>query len=174
MRRSLPEDESIPPRKVDAVFPGDEVETSMVFEGSPAQIWPTLLFYEQVVEKPPWHLRLILPVPLGTKGSKSQVGDEALCLYREGHLVKQVVRVEQERSYDFRIVEQELPIAGGTQLFGGSYSLREIVPGRTRVTVLTRYASRWRPRRLFRPLEAAVCHLFHRHILRAMRRGVPC
>jgi len=60
-------------------------------------------------------------------------------------------------------------------LSGGSYSLRERPDGRTEVAVTTRYTQGRRPAWFWRPVEAAVCHLFHRHLLAAVRRkvGVP-
>lgn len=148
------------------------VVTRMVFDGTPAQAWKTLMFYEQLDRRPPLYLRLLLPVPLGTTGSKSKVGDEAHCSYRGGHLIKRVTRVEDLRAYGFQVVKQELSFGGGMRLSGGEYSLRELAPGRTEVAAVTNYESPRRPRWLWRPIETAVCHLFHQHILRAMRRSI--
>jgi hypothetical protein len=147
------------------------VSTSMIFEATPDQVWERLMFYEQIDERPPIPLRLLLPVPIRTVGRKSEVGDEARCLYEGGHLVKRVTRIERGRHYGFEVVEQALDLGGGMTLSGGAYDLREIAPGRVEVTVTTRYASPKRPRWLWEPIEGAVCHAFHRHILRAMRRG---
>jgi hypothetical protein len=143
----------------------------MTFGVPPEQAWDALLFYEQIDRRPPLHLRLLLPVPIRTEGRKSEVGDRALCLYEGGHLVKRVTHVERARRYEFEVVEQSVAIGGGLRLSGGAYALRELPRGRTEVAVDTRYASPRRPRWLWRPLEAFVCHMFHRHILRAMRRN---
>jgi hypothetical protein len=142
----------------------------MTFAAPPAQAWRAIMFYEQIDERPPLHLRLLLPVPIRTEGRKSDVGDEALCLYEGGHLVKRVTAVEEGRLYRFDVVEQALAIGGGLRLSGGAYALRALPGGATEVTTETRYASGRRPRWLWRPIEATVCHMFHRHILRAMRR----
>ena len=145
------------------------VLTPMTFPAPPAQVWRRLMYYEQIEERPPLHLRVLLPVPVKTVGRKSQVGDVARCEYEKGHLVKRVTRVDEGRCYAFEIVEQALEVGGGMRLSGGEYALREI-PGGTEVTLSTRYQSRRRPRWLWRPIEAAVCHSFHRHILRSMRK----
>ena len=65
------------------------------------------------------------------------------------------------------------------QLNPASYNLRignkgiiETPDGRTEVSVSTRYVSNKRPRWLWAILEAMVCHSFHRHILRSMRRAI--
>jgi hypothetical protein len=129
------------------------------------------MFYEQIDQRPPWYLRLLLPVPIRTEGSKAAVGDEALCLYVGGHLVKRVTRVEQSALYAFAVIEQKLDV-GGIVLSDGEYSLRARFDGGTDVTVTTRYASTRRPRWLWRPIEGLVCHAFHHHILRAMRRAI--
>lgn len=147
------------------------VVTRMTFAASPQQVWNRLMFYEQIEERPPLHLRLLLPVPTGTEGRKSEVGDEARCVYEGGHLIKRVTRIEVGRHYGFEIVEQALEVGRGIKLSGGGYTLREIEAGRTEVTLATRYVSPRRPRWLWQPIEAAVCHTLHRHILGAMRRN---
>lgn len=146
------------------------VLTQMVFAVPPDEVWNRLMFYEQIEERPPLDLRLLLPVPTGTEGRKSQVGDEARCLYQGGHLIKRVTRIESGRHYGFEVVEQVLEVGGGIKLSGGGYTLREIAGG-TEVTLATRYVSPRRPRWLWKPIEAAVCHRLHRHILGAMRRS---
>jgi hypothetical protein len=94
------------------------------------------------------------------------------CSYRSGHLLKRVTRIDPERHYGFDIVEQNLTIGAGLTLSGGCYALRALPDGRTEVAVTTRYLSPKRPRWLWQPIEAAVCHLFHRHLLATMRRSV--
>jgi hypothetical protein len=147
------------------------VATRMTFVASPERVWSRLMFYEQIETRPPLHLRLLLPVPVGTVGRKSVVGDEAKCLYQSGHLVKRVTRIDPGRHYAFEVAEQSLEV-GGMTLSGGEYTLDEIEAGRTQVTLATRYVSPRRPRWIWRPIEEAVCHAFHRHILRAMRRNL--
>ena len=148
------------------------VATSMIFPATPAAVWDGLLFYEQIDRQPPLHLRLLLPVPIETVGRKSQIGDEARCLYQGGYLIKRVTEVERGRRYAFEVAEQALVVRGGLTLSGGEYLIRELARGSAEVRIVTRYASSRRPRWLWQPIEHAVCHSFHRHILRAMRRQV--
>jgi hypothetical protein len=83
-----------------------------------------------------------------------------------------VTHIDPNRVYGFDVVEQELAFGGGLKLAGGGYTLREL-PGRiTDVAVTTRYTSTKRPGWLWKPIEATVCHLFHRHLLRAMQRRI--
>jgi hypothetical protein len=152
--------------------PTTSVATSMIFDAAPADVWERLLFYEQIDQRPPLHLRLLLPMPIETAGRKSQIGDEARCLYDSGYLIKRVTQVEPGRCYAFEVAEQALVVGGGMRLSGGEYLIHELARGRAEVRIVTRYASHRRPRWLWRPIERAVCHSFHRHILRAMRRSV--
>ena len=147
------------------------VVTRMHFDAPPAQVWEGLMFYEEIDSPPPLYLRLFLPVPVRTEGRKSAVGDETTCVYRDGHLLKRVTRVDAGRYYGFDVVEQNLAV-GGTILAGGCYMLTEL-PGRgTEVAITTRYLSPKRPGWLWKPIEATVCHMFHRHLLSAMRRRI--
>ena len=143
----------------------------MRFHASALRVWHLLMFYEQVDVAPPLYLRMLLPVPIRTEGRKSNVGDEVRCIYRSGHLTKRITEVDPGRRYAFEITEQSLNVGGGLRLLGGEYVLQELAPDRTLVTAVTRYQSPKWPRWFWRPIEAAVCHAFHRHILRAMRRG---
>lgn len=135
---------------------------------APARIWGSLMFYEQIDIPPPFYLRLLLPLPLRTLGSKSAVGDVATCLYEGGYLLKRVTRILPDRLYEFSVINQTLRIGGGLRLCGGSYVLRPLPPGGTDVAVTTLYRGGWWPRSLWQPLEALVCHLFHAHLLRAI------
>ena len=127
------------------------------------------MFYEEIAECPPFFLRCVLPVPIGTEGRKSEVGGEVKCRYAGGHLLKRVTQVIHERNFAFEIVEQNLALGGGIKVLGGDYTLRELSEGRTRVALTTRYASPNRPRWLCGRLEALVCHSFHRHMLTVLR-----
>ena len=148
------------------------IVTGMRFSASPGEVWDGLMFYEQIPRRPPLHLRLLLPVPMRAEGRRSAVGDETRCVYDKGHLLKRATGIDPWRHYAFDVVEQELAIGRGIRLTGGSYTLSELPGGSTRIELETRYVGSLRPRWLWRPIEAAVCHAFHRHILGAMRREV--
>lgn len=144
--------------------------TRATFPTSRAKTWQSLLFYEEVKERPPIHLRLLLPVPIRTEGDKKRVGGEAMCLYEGGHLLKRTTRIEEGTLYEFEVAEQALAVGGSMRLSGGRYTLRELGPNLTEVAVETRYTSTKWPRWFWGPLERFVCHMFHRFLLGSMRR----
>jgi hypothetical protein len=149
------------------------VVTGMRVFAPPENAWDALMFYEEVPRCPPFYMRLLLPAPLRVEGPKSAVDDESRCVYREGYLVKRVTRVDRGRRYSFRVVEQKLAIGGGmVRLVGGSFVVRGLPDGQARVELETCFHSSRRPGWLWRPIEAAVCHAFHRHLLRAIRAEV--
>ena len=146
--------------------------TRMAFAAPPERVWNGLMFYEQIDERPPLHLRLLLPVPIGTEKADPIVGAVVRCSYEGGHLLKRITELNPKRHYGFDVVEQTVAIGGGLSLSGGGYTLRELPGGHTEVAVTTRYVGGRRPSWFWKPVEAAVCHLFHRHLLAAMRRNV--
>lgn len=148
------------------------VVTRMSLAGSPTRVWEALALYEEIDERPPLHLRLLLPVPLRNEGQISEIGDEAKCLYEGGHLLKRITQIQQGHLYEFEVAEQELSVGGGMRLAGGSYTLRELPDGRTEVALQTRYVSTKWPRWFWKPLERLVCHWFHRYLLGSMRRKI--
>jgi hypothetical protein len=143
------------------------VATALTFPGPPEEIWNRVMFYEQIPYLPPLYLRLLLPAPHRAEGRGSEVGDEIRCVYEKGYLVKRLIRIDRSRYCRFDVVEQELAFGGGIRLTGGSYALRPLPDGSTRVELETRYVSPRRPAWFWKPIEASVCHAFHR----AMRRG---
>lgn len=145
------------------------VVSLMSIDAAPADVWRSLVFYEGLETTPPLYLRLLLPSPIRTEGKKSAVGDQAMCLYQGGHLLKRVTRIELDRLYVFTVDEQQLPIGGGIRLTGGRYALRDRGQARTELAITTEYASAHRPRWLAQAVEAAVCHLFHRHLLTSIK-----
>jgi hypothetical protein len=145
------------------------VVTRMNFSVPPEEVWQGLMFYEQIGKRPPLLLRLLLPIPIRTEGRKSEVGDEVKCEYVSGHLLKRVIHVAHGRDYVFEVIEQNLSLGAGVKLLGGGYTVRELPGGGTQVSLQTSYVSRNRPRWLCQRIEAAVCHSFHRYILKAMR-----
>jgi hypothetical protein len=155
-----------------AIAEAATVTTRLSFASPIERVWEGLMFYEQLDERPPFYLRWLLPVPIRTEGRKSEVGDEALCLYEGGHLIKRVTQVEPGRLYAFAVIEQVLRVGGHMRLSNGSYELVAGRDGGTDVIAMTRYLSARRPRWLWRRIEARVCHLFHHHILRSMRAKI--
>jgi hypothetical protein len=150
----------------------ETVVTHMTFNAGADAAWNTMVFYEQIDARPSFFLRLLLPVPIRTEGRKSVVGDEALCVYEGGHLIKRVTAVNRSRHLAFDVTKQELNIGLGMKLSGGWYDLQPLPDGRTDVALATVFQSPRQPRWLFGQIETTVCHIFHRHILRAMRRVV--
>jgi hypothetical protein len=149
------------------------VATRMDLAAPAEDVWERLMFYEQIEEPPPWLLRLLLPVPLRTEGRPRVVGDEIRCVYQGGDLIKRVTRMTRGWNYEFDVVRQNLSVGGGIKLAGGSYTLITLANGGTRLILETLYTSPWRPRWLCRWIEERTCHLFHRHILKAMRDAAP-
>lgn len=148
-------------------FP-NSVVTGTRFPGRVEAVWEKLIFYEEIEGHPPWVLRLLLPVPIRTEGRGSRVSDEVKCCYNDGYLVKRITHITRMRSYAFDVIEQYLKLPGGIKLLQGSYTLRELPSGATEVSLETRYLSDNRPRWLCQRIEAAICHRFHSHILRAI------
>ena len=147
------------------------IVTRKPIAATPSQVWDALVFYEQIDRQPPWLLRMLLPRPMDTEGTKSAPGDEALCRYEGGHLLKRVTHVEPGVRYEFVVAQQDLRLGRGLRLHGGSYGLRPLDDGGTELAVTTNYSASTGPAWLLRPVEAFVCHRFHHYLLDAIGRA---
>ena len=144
------------------------VVTAARLAAAPAEVFDRLLFFEEIRRRPPLLLGLLLPRPLCTDGPRTRAGDETSCLYQGGRLVKRTTRMVRPSTLEFEIVLQELPIRSGIRLVGGRYALAATSDGSTDIEIETRYEGGARPRRLWRRIEAAVAHAFHRHLIGAI------
>ena len=130
------------------------------------------MFYEQIDERPPLHLRLLLPLRADPdRELEVEVGDEVRCWYKGGHLLKRITQIDMGRHYGFEAVEQSLAVGGGwycRAVATRSMGSRAAHRGHGHDP----HMSIRRPGWLWKPIEAAVCHMFHRHLLAAMRRKV--
>jgi hypothetical protein len=158
--------ESRLPRSADVA----EVRTALDFRAPPHDVWNSLLFYEQVEHEPPRLLTLALPRPVRTEGRKSAVGDRQVCVYRKGHLEKEVTECVADRLLRFRVTEQEIHFERDVKLLDGSFTLVPLADGGTRVVLTTRYERLLRPAWLWEPMERTIIHTLHGHVLEGMRR----
>ncbi len=155
--------------RVEASRLAESVGTCVIFSVPASRVWDGLVFYEQIRERPPLLLRLLLPTPLGTEGGKFQLGEQVRCFYSRGHLVKALTHIDPGHKLAFRVIEQKIVFGGGIKLVGGHYTLQELPNGSTQVILTTEYYGVRQPRCFWKRVEASVCHVFHRFILRQMR-----
>ncbi len=112
-----------------------------------------------------------MPFPVRTDGAKAHVGDEVLCVYTSGDLIKRMTVIEAPNLVRFEVLEQRLGIEGCAVAQGGSYEI-EAHAGGSEVVLTTRYLGYLKPRWLWRRLERQITHQLHRHVLRGMRNLV--
>jgi hypothetical protein len=113
--------------------------------------WEKVCFYEHIETPPSWLLRTVLPVPVRTTGTCSNVGDISRCLYSDGgYLAKKIVQIVDGRRIDFDIIEQSIRYANRIVLKGGTIQIESHADGTSSVLMVTRYerhrAARWIPR----------------------------
>jgi hypothetical protein len=146
----------------------DAVATSLHFDVSPETVWQGILLYEDVPQRPPFLLRVLLPYPVHTVGDKTRVGSTVHCTYSKGALEKRITVVEPPHLVKFEITEQHLAIEACITALGGSYEIRPR-GNKTEAVLITNYRGHLRPRALWRPFERYFTHLLHWHILGGMR-----
>jgi hypothetical protein len=154
----------------------DAVETTTDFRAIPEDVWRSMLFYEEVPRRPGSLLKLLLPLPVSTRGEKTRVGATIACNYENGYLEKEITGADAPGSLRFRVRLQRLGIEDSIVTTDGSYEIKPTADGGSRVALTTRYVGHLRPRWLWRPIERALAHRVHRHILEGMRpmlEGAP-
>lgn len=144
------------------------VTTRMVLNMKPADLFRAFMFYEDIGKKPPILLRLLLPVPSGTKGEISEVGSIVTCMYDEGYIQKRITRIKPDTLYEFEVTGQTLIIGGDIRLSGGCFRLHDLGNGKTEVLLETHYYYNRNARWHSKFLERLVCQTFHRYIIKSI------
>jgi hypothetical protein len=146
----------------------EAVTTTLRLDVPREQAWATLRFYEDIPTRPSPLLRLLLPTPVRSEGQKLRPGGVVRCTYEGGHLIKRITAAERPGLLRFDVLEQDLGIEHCISLAEGSYRIRDLGTG-CEVLLTTEYRGHLRPRFLWRPVERALAHAVHLHILRGMR-----
>jgi len=145
-----------------------DVVTRATIDASPEEVWRRIAFYEDIPQRPPWVLRVLLPVPLRTSKPGLHVGAMVECSYSGGGaLRKKITAVEPPALVRFDVVDQRLGIESLVTTVAGSYESRPSAQG-SEVALTTRYRGGLRPRWLWRTPERWLAGQLHRHILRGM------
>jgi hypothetical protein len=150
----------------------ESVATTVCFERPVAAVWRSLMFYEEVKQRPELLLRLFLPLPLSTQGGKTEAGNLIHCRYDTGTLVKRITQVDPDRSIEFQVLEQDLGIDGCISMTNGSYRLRPLSHSRCELVLTTNYRGHLRPRWLWKPFERYLARKLHHHILEGVANEV--
>ncbi len=146
----------------------ETVATRVRFEVSPETAWNLIMFYEEVPGRPPFLLRVFMPCPVRTEGTKTGVGATIRCIYKGGDLVKRITAIQPPCLIRFEVTDQCLGIEGCVVARGGSYMIERNGDGAD-IVLTTRYSAYLHPRFLWNPLEKLVTGQLHRHILNGMR-----
>jgi hypothetical protein len=157
------------PRRVEVAT----VRTNLRVNATPDEAFRAIMFYEQVEHDPPWLLTLALPKPVRSEGSKAAVGNIVRCYYDRGYLVKRISERVENRRLAFEVVEQHLHFERDLTLLDGSFAVEaaeEYGGHDSRIVLTTRYRRRLYPAWLWQPMERAIVHTLHGHVLEGMRR----
>ena len=151
-----------------ANFKPETIRTVQILELPAAEVWSRFLFYEDWGHERPFLLKFGLPRPLFTVGQVSGPGDRKKCVYDKGYLVKEIASYIPARELTFNVIEQVGIEDRSIRLVDGSFRLDPLGPGRTRVTLATRYIPKLQARVFWRPWERRVTRFLHRHILKGV------
>jgi Polyketide cyclase / dehydrase and lipid transport len=144
------------------------VVTRVSLNASPETAWERIVFYEEVMARPPFPLRAYVPQPLRSEGNRSRVGAVLQCACYGGEIVKRITAMAPPRRIWFEVVDQRLGIESCVRALDGSYEFRSNGAG-CDVVLTTRYNAYLHPRWLWHPIEKGLMGKLHRHILNSMR-----
>lgn len=144
-------------------WPEEEVVTQIEVPGKSQDVFEKLHFYEGSELTPPRILKIALPNPLRVEGNMFEEGAIVKCLYEEGHLVKKMTSVEENKLVAFDVIKQVNIEDRSVRLISGKISLEES-GDKVIVTMTTRYVPKLGARLLWRQSERLIVKALHEHI----------
>jgi len=145
------------------------VESSIVIDASPDEVWHAILTFDQVTGPQPLLMRLGLPIPQSCTMSGSGVGAERTCHFDSGFIRERVTRWQPPEHLEFAIEEVQLPGRHWLGFEGATYALDRIDDGKTKVTRTTTVTSTLRPAIYWRVFERLGTRTEHEYILASLK-----
>jgi hypothetical protein len=140
----------------------------------PAKVWPHVLAFPNVSEKPGyWLFRMGLPYPRETTNSGNFVGADRACIFSGGAVFKEkVAELEPEKLLTFDIVEAppDPELLGHLDAHRGQFELRDNGDGTTTLIGRTWYTLHVRPAPYFDWWTHDIFRAVHLRVMRHIQR----
>lgn len=159
------------------------VETPVVVQASPEEVWRNVVAFPEITERPEWYFRAGIAYPLRAQIHGSGAGAVRRCEFTTGAFVEPVDVWNEPALLRFRVTENPPPMAelspyanvDPPHLHGflvseqGQFELRPLSGGRTLLVGTTWYRHHLWPAAYWRLWSDAIIHRIHLRVLRHIK-----
>ncbi len=114
------------------------VSDEIIIDASPEQIWPNVVAFEPIKEKPDyWFFQLGMPYPSETTVTENKLGAGRKCIFSNGYTFDEIMtEFEPNKKLTFDITDQpkDPEIMGHFSLSKGQFILEDLGNGKTKLT----------------------------------------
>ncbi|TWU09767.1 DUF805 domain-containing protein [Allorhodopirellula heiligendammensis] len=166
------------------------VDTEVVIDASPTQVWDQVIAFPEIKEPPAWYFRLGIAAPIHARIDGVGVGACRYCEFTTGPFVEPITVWEPPSASGeggllaFDVVEQPQPMQEWTPFSGlhpphldegfvsrrGQFLLEPLPGNRTRLVGTTWYDIDVRPRLYWQAWATPTVHAIHRRVLDHIKR----
>ncbi len=158
--------------RLGTAFRTEIVESTIIIEASPDDIWDALIEFDDVYGPKPWLMQMGLPIPQACSCRGSGVGSERVCRFNSGFIRERVTRWDAPCCLELDVEEVQLPGRHWLGFQQATYTLEKQDSGHTRVTRTTTVTSTLRPAFYWRFFERHGTETEHAYILNSLKTKV--
>ena len=159
------------------------VESAIVVQASPEQVWRNVVAFSDITERPEWYFRAGIAYPLRARIRGNGVGAVRHCQFTTGTFVEPIDVWNEPALLRFRVTANPAPMAelspyanvDPPHLHGflvseqGQFELRPLSGGRTLLVGTTWYRHHLWPAAYWRLWSDAIIHRIHLRVLRHIK-----
>lgn len=163
-----------------------EVQSSVVIDAPPAQVWPHVIAFSDIPEPTDWAFRAGIAYPMRARIIGTGVGAVRYCEFSTGPFVEPITRWEPNHRLSFDVIASPAPMRelspyGDIQpphLHGylrsrrGEFRFVDLGDGRTRLEGSTWYEIEMGPEAYWRVWSDAFIHRIHLRVLQHIKQEV--
>ena len=163
-----------------------EVESAVVIDASPAEVWPHVVSFSDIPEPQDWLFRSGIAYPLRARIEGSGVGAVRYCEFSTGAFVEPITRWEPERRLSFDVVQSPVPMRelspyanlsprhlhGYLRSKHGEFRFVDLGDGRTRLEGTTWYEIEMAPEWYWGLWSDYLIHRIHLRVLEHIKQEV--
>ncbi|BDS12790.1 SRPBCC family protein [Aureispira anguillae] len=130
-----------------------EVKTEKVYPYSPEQVYHTIKSVDTLIAKKPFLMKLDLPIPQKCVLETEEVGGIRTCYFSGGTITERITQLEVGKVLKMDVIDYQLTGRNWLGFNEAIYYFEEVEESKCKLTRITTYTSKLKPRFYWEPLE---------------------
>ena len=129
------------------------MKTEKTFPYLPEQVYHTIKSVDTLIARKPFLMKLDLPIPEKCVLESEEVGGLRTCYFSGGTITERITQLEVGKVLKMDVIDYQLTGRNWLGFNEAIYYFEEVVGGKCKLTRITTYTSKLKPRFYWEPLE---------------------